>query len=126
MAQRILVIDDERDVREAVEGLIRLIPGCHVEGAATFAEGRSRAREAWDLVISDYALPDGNGLDLLAACATDHPETPRILMTAFGDHPAVRAALDTPMLTEFIQKPFDPEAVLDRVEQLLRRRQAAP
>lgn len=121
MGQRILVVDDERDVREGVENLLRLIPDCHVEGVATFAEGRDRAREPWDLVISDYFLPDGNGLDLLAACASAQPATPRILMSAFEDHPQVMAALRTTALTGFIQKPFDPEAVLVRVEQMLRR-----
>lgn len=121
MLQRILVVEDERDVRECFERLLALLPDCRVESAATFAEGSRRSGESWDLVISDFFLPDGNGVDLLRRCADAHPGTPRVLMSAFEDHPQVAAALDGPGAVEFLQKPFEPEAVLDRVQALLRR-----
>lgn len=121
MSHRILVVEDERDIRECVEGLLSLIPDTHVETAATYTAGRVRAGEAWDLVISDFFLPDGNGVDLLAACAAENPGTPRMLMSAFLHHPEVVQALESATLTEFIEKPFDPEQMLERVQGLLLR-----
>jgi DNA-binding NtrC family response regulator len=118
---RILIVEDERDIRTCVTDLLSLIADCHVESAGTFREGSARAREPWDLVISDFFLPDGNGVELLAACAEANPEVPRVLMSAFDAHPKVVAAMDGATLTAFIQKPFDPEAVLERVQALLQR-----
>lgn len=123
MTKRILVIDDERDVRGCVANLLSLLPDCEVESVATYAEGRSRAQEAWDLVISDFALPDGNGVDLLDAYARAHPGRPRVLMSAYNA-PEVVAALEAPTPLEFIQKPFDPDHVLEHVQRLLGPRRA--
>jgi DNA-binding NtrC family response regulator len=116
MAPRILVIDDERDVRLGVEALLALTMDCHVEGAATFADGRSRAHEPWDMVISDFALPDGNGAELLDAF---EPRMPRVLMSAFEEHPGVEAALRTRALSAFVAKPFEPESFVQRMRRLL-------
>jgi DNA-binding NtrC family response regulator len=107
-------------VRKCVEHLLSLLPDSRIEGAATVAEGRARAAEGWDLVISDFALPDGNGLAILDACATSNPAAQRVLMSAYEDHPEVVAALRTSALSAFIQKPFEPETFLDRVQRLLR------
>jgi DNA-binding NtrC family response regulator len=121
MKQRILVIDDERDVRECVASLLALLDEVHVESEATFAAGRSRVAEDWAMVISDYALPDGNGVDLLAACAEHQPGVPRVLMTAYEGDARVHEALQERRLDAFITKPFDPDQVLERVQRLLQR-----
>ena len=64
--KRILCIEDDRALGRGIA--LALAGGDRdIETAATLAEGRRRLGEAaWDLLVLDLNLPDGNGLDLLS------------------------------------------------------------
>src|SRR2546429_9893838 len=63
----ILCIDDEPAVSATLESSLRGM-GHRPVVAATLDEGiRAVARESFDLIISDHQMPDGSGIDLLAA-----------------------------------------------------------
>ena len=77
------------------------------------AETRARAAqvladEAFDMVITDLRLPDGDGLEVLRQVKTSSPESVVIVMTAFGSHElnvaAIRMGADA-----YLTKPFDVE-----------------
>jgi PAS domain S-box-containing protein len=101
---RILVIDDDGDVRaflaESLEAL-----GCRVEAAASGAEGLDnlRARRP-DLVLLDYAMPGMNGAEAAAAARELHPGLPIVFVTGYAESEQLEAALggDVPIL----RKPF--------------------
>ncbi len=89
MEFRALIVDDEETYARS---LMRLLArrGVTVDHAATCADGLARVRKrAYDLVLLDFLLPDGSGLDLIgpirAARSGRKGASPQVLMmTAFG------------------------------------------
>ena len=103
---RILVVDDDASIRE---GLSRALArqGHGVELAGSLAEARAAlARGAFDAVLLDIRLGDGDGLDLLAELRASRPELPVIMATAYGDSARAITAMKHGAF-EYLTKPFD-------------------
>lgn len=116
MPHRILVVDDEPDISRSLQDLLGLVPDCQVEVASSFAEGRAKALEGtWDIIISDERLPDGRGVEILAEVARSHPGTTRVLMSAFHDFDMLLRGVNAAHIDHFVQKPYEPSAVLEWV-----------
>jgi DNA-binding NtrC family response regulator len=120
---RILVIDDEAEIRESLETLLQL-EGYVVTSAATGTEGTTLLGErSFDIVLLDLALPDKNGMDVLAEIRLVNPQQPVIMITAYGTvENAVRAMQSG--ATNFIQKPWDNEKLLADVRAAVARQRA--
>src|SRR5271157_817284 len=108
---KILVIDDEADIRESLEVLLSL-EGYAVRTAIDGEEGmRTIELESFDLVLLDLALPGQSGLELLPQIKESHPDLPVIMITAYGTVEnvvdAIRAGAEN-----FVQKPWDNEKLL--------------
>jgi DNA-binding response OmpR family regulator len=82
--KRILLVEDERELREVLAlGLRR--EGCIVDVAATVAEAQQVIQaEPYALVIADWMLPDGNGIDLADRALEHHAKTLIISGYLFG------------------------------------------
>jgi CheY-like chemotaxis protein len=101
--ERILVVDDEQDIRRTLERLLR-DSGYVVESVGNGAEALERAgQQAPDLLLLDYAMPGMNGLDVATAVRRQHPQLPILFMSGFADTKALEAALPTIRL---LRKPF--------------------
>jgi DNA-binding NtrC family response regulator len=120
---RVLVIDDEAEIRESLETLLQL-EGYAVSSAATGREGLTLLGErTFDIVLLDLALPDKNGMDVLAEIHLLNPLQPVIMITAYGTvENAVRAMQSG--ATNFIQKPWDNEKLLADVRAAVARQRA--
>ncbi len=106
-----LIIDDEAAIRESLETLLEL-EGYSVESAATADQGLARIGERpFDLVLLDLALPDRNGLDLLAELHAHDPQLSVIMITAYGTVENAVKAMQAGA-TNFVQKPWDNEKLL--------------
>jgi CheY-like chemotaxis protein len=82
---RILLIDDEDDVRDAVAALLRQA-GHHVDVVSNGEEGVARYdRDRFDCVITDLALPGLSGFTLSRVVKDRHPDVLVILMTGSSD-----------------------------------------
>jgi DNA-binding NarL/FixJ family response regulator len=91
---RVLLVDDHASFREALGFMIAREPDMRVvDQAGTFAEGVEKAREirrhdGTDVAIVDVALPDGDGIEIVAALRDAEPagRAPRVIvLTAFED-----------------------------------------
>ena len=112
---RVLVIDDEADLRELIE-LTLIGMGLDVDCAATVAEARRLlARGGYALCLTDMRLPDGDGIDLVAVVARDHPGTPVAVITAYGSAENAVAALKAGAF-DYLSKPI----ALDALRNLVR------
>ncbi|HWZ82099.1 MAG TPA: sigma-54 dependent transcriptional regulator [Terriglobales bacterium] len=120
---RVLVIDDEAEIRESLETLLQL-EGYNVSTAATGREGLAQLGErSFDIVLLDLALPDRNGMDVLGEIHLLNPLQPVIMITAYGTvENAVRAMQSG--ATNFIQKPWDNEKLLADVGAAVARQRA--
>ncbi len=110
MAERLLLIDDDVSLRRVTEYNLTS-SGFQVVCAASGREGLALFSEQEpDLVITDVKLGDMNGLDVLAAIKQRAPETPVLVITAFGSIEMAVAAMQQGAFT-FITKPFDRETL---------------
>ena len=123
MHELLLVEDDDalgRGIRLALEG-----GGLRVTVCRTLAEGRRTLEDgAFDLLILDVNLPDGNGLDFLRTLRRDHA-TPVILLTANDLETDIVAGLELGA-DDYITKPFSLAVLRARVHAQLRRGTPAP
>ena len=84
MEFRTLIVDDEETYAASLKRLLAR-RGVTAEVAGTAADGLERARKKrYDLVVLDYMLPDGNGLDLIPSIRALRPAPTVLMMTAFG------------------------------------------
>jgi DNA-binding NtrC family response regulator len=122
-AGSVLIIDDEAAIRESLETLLEL-EGYTVQCAASGEEGLSRIGErSFDLVLLDLALPDRDGMDLLAEIHVQDPGLSIIMVTAYGTVENAVKAMQAGA-SNFIQKPWDNEKLLADVRAAVARHRA--
>jgi DNA-binding NtrC family response regulator len=81
---RTLIVDDEETYAASLKRLLAR-RGVRADVAGTFADGLALAKKnRYDLVVLDYMLPDGNGLDLIPPIRALRPPPTVLMMTAFG------------------------------------------
>src|SRR5689334_6681770 len=104
---RILVVDDEPDVREAMASLLEtFVDGVHVRQAGSGADGlRALRNEAADLIVTDFKMPGMNGAQFLSEAERIVPGTPHILVTAF-DREAIQS-MGPGAGDRIVHKPFE-------------------
>jgi DNA-binding response OmpR family regulator len=125
MSQRLLLIDDDARLTAMLGDYLRR-NGFEVDVAPSLAAGRAQmARSAYDALLLDLMLPDGDGLDLTRELRAQ-PRTrrlPLLMLTARGE-PTDRIVGLEIGADDYLPKPFEPRELLARVKALLRR--AAP
>ena len=124
MSQKILVIDDEREIVKLVRAYLEQA-GFRVVTASDGQEGLTVFRhEKPDLVVLDLSLPRIDGLDV---CRTIRREsdTPVIMLTARVEEQDRLIGLELGA-DDYIVKPFSPREVVARVRAVLRRVSSAP
>ncbi len=113
---RILVVEDEKIIRQAVKRLLERqgheifeADSLHVAKELNFAD--------YDMIISDLRLPGGNGTELIELAG----ETPVLIMTSYA---SLKSAVDAMKLgaVDYIAKPFDHEEMSLTVERILKQR----
>jgi len=120
---RILIIDDEAAIRESLETMLTL-EGFTVSLATEGVSGMEQlARNQFDLLLLDLALPGESGMDLLPRIVEMYPTLPVIMITAFGTMgnvvDAIRAGAEN-----FVQKPWDNEKLLADIRTAIARHRA--
>ena len=112
----ILVIDDEAEIREGLELLLKT-EGYQVSMADTGQSGLSRLGEQpFDLLLLDVSLPDRNGIELLKDIRRQDPHLPIVLITAYGSIEMARAAFKSGAM-DYITKPWSNDELLAQVAQ---------
>lgn len=110
---RVLVVDDERSVRETAARILQA-SGYEVLTAATLAEAQSMiddATLAFDALITDVVLNGERGTDLLEHCRRLRPDTKMLVMSGFTPDPSAADALSRHR-AGFLAKPFRREQLL--------------
>ena len=120
-ARRVLVADDEENVRYVAVAALRMA-GFDVLECETGRETLTlaTAAEGPDLVVLDVMLPDLNGFEVCRRLRLDRIETPVIFLTTLGEH-ADRLRGLTIGGDDYLVKPFSVEELVLRVQVVLRR-----
>ncbi|HEX6271764.1 MAG TPA: sigma-54 dependent transcriptional regulator [Polyangiaceae bacterium] len=120
-AGKILVVDDQRNMRTTLALMLRSA-GYEVEEAADGMEGRERVQTgAYDIVITDLRMGDHDGIEVLRGVKETQPMTEVIVMTAYG---TIESAVEAMRLGAFdyIQKPFTEQELTVKVQKALESR----
>lgn len=116
---KILLVEDDGQIASYLGELLR------AEGFDTQIAGSKKEAseclliQAFDLVLLDVSLPDGNGFSVCAEIKREY-EIPVIFLTASGDEYSVVAGLDMGA-DDYIAKPFRPRELISRIRSVLRR-----
>ncbi len=104
----LLVVDDEPDVVQSVQDLLRL--DYRVLGATRAKEGlRILQEQEVHLVMTDQRMPEMTGVEFLGHVRGGHPEAIRLLFTGYADIKAVIDAINQGNVYRYITKPWDPD-----------------
>jgi two-component system response regulator PilR (NtrC family) len=118
-AQTVLVIDDERDIRELLTITLGRMD-LQVEAVGTVADARAALSEhSYDLCFTDMRLPDGNGQEIIELIAETCPDMPVAMITAYGNVDAAVNALKAGAF-DFVSKPVDIQMLRGLVRTALR------
>lgn len=120
MNKKLLVVDDDTDIRELLEFDLAQ-SGYIVDTAVDGADGLQKAlMNNYDLVLLDVMMPKMNGFDVCKNIKNQKPDIPILLLTAKGTIKDKTVGFDSGA-DDYIVKPFDIQEVLLRVRVLLRR-----
>ncbi len=120
-AKRILIVDDEEDIREVAQLTLEAVGGWEVLTAASGNEGLAKAEaEQPDAILLDIMMPDLDGLTTFQKLQANSvtQDIPVILLTA-KVQVADRLRFAELGLTAMIFKPFDPMTLADQVADVL-------
>jgi DNA-binding NtrC family response regulator len=118
---RLLIVDDDTAMREMLASLFR-DRGYSVDAAVSAAEALGKASDQYfDVVLSDIRMPGKTGIEMVGELRKRLPETPVVLMTAFGSIDSAVESMRTGAF-DYITKPFEPDAVVLTIERALERR----
>lgn len=113
--RRVLVVDDEPYILKAIDRLLSRA-GYEVVLFACAAQAlEAAAVSEFDVVVSDYRMPEVNGVDFLAAFQSLRPQTPRIMLTGQADRAAMVKSINKAAVYRFLEKPFDSAELLEIV-----------
>jgi two-component system response regulator HydG len=118
---RILVVDDQRNMRTTLTAMLRSARHDVVEAADGISAAEAVRAEEFDLVITDLRMGPVDGLGVLKQVKDRHPLTEVIVMTAYGSIESAVAAMRLGAC-DYIQKPYTEEELLVKVERALEQR----
>ena len=111
----ILVVEDDLDLRDAICDTLNLAGFQVSEGDCGEAALEFLTNNPCDLVISDVNMPGINGYQLLRKIASDLPQLPVLIMTAYGSISNAVEAIRNGAV-DYLEKPFSTEKLLSVVE----------
>ncbi|MDC3225728.1 response regulator transcription factor [Gammaproteobacteria bacterium] len=122
MSEKILIIEDEPDIRKTLEYNISR-EGYKVVSASSLSEGKEQINSSdFSLILLDLMLPDGSGLDLCREIKSDKDKssTPIIILTAKDDEVDKVVGFELGA-DDYVTKPFSVRELILRIKAILKR-----
>lgn len=116
----ILIVDDEDMVLSSLRGVFSLQTDYDVHEANTPKKAIELIeRTPIDVVISDFLMPEMNGIELLKEVKNLQPEAVRLLLTGYADKENAIKAINEVGIYQYLEKPWDNDALLNIVRNAL-------
>lgn len=110
--ETIVLVDDEEMVLTSLSSFFTLETDYHIEVFTRAGEALDYIKNNnVDLVISDYLMPEMDGITFLAKVREIKPEVPRIILTGYADKENAIKAINEVGLFQYIEKPWDNEDI---------------
>ncbi len=108
MARRILIVDDEPEMRELLREGLRIAASTWTSPKATTRPWSASTAERCDAVVTDIKMRGRSGIELCAWLRANRPDVPVIVITGFGTLDTAIAAIRAGAY-DFLAKPFEVE-----------------
>lgn len=128
---RILIVDDEASILKALQRLLRVAPCTYgnkqftldVVAASSPLEALKIAhQEDFDLFISDYRMPEMDGIEFLKQAKAIQPDAARLILSGYADLNALVRAVNEVGIERFIGKPWNDYDLMSAIGQALAHR----
>lgn len=119
MRQRVLIVDDEPDIRELLEITLGRMNLDSLSAGDLATARKLLEEENFDFCLTDMRLPDGNGLELVQEIQQKHDKLPVAVITAFGNTDTAVSALKAGAF-DFVSKPVDLQKLRTLVQSALK------
>ena len=130
--EQLVLVDDEPMMLKAIGRLLARIP-CAFDGQVyplkviSFTDPYAALgyveAHAVSLILSDYRMPEMDGVTLLSRCLALQPEAPRLIISGYADLNALIAAINQAQIYRFVAKPWNDYELVTTIAQALRYRQ---
>lgn len=121
---RIMLLDDERAIINSLARFLKCKRDWELE---TFLDANEALRSAqmkqFDLVLSDYRMPQMDGVQFLIEMKKIQPEAMRIILSGFTDIKALLGAINKAEIFRFICKPWEDDVLISSMELALAHRE---
>ncbi len=109
----IVLVDDEAMVIDTLRTFLALETDYKVTSFTDPAKAIACGKETEiDLIVSDFLMPQINGIALLRAYGESNPQAPRILLTGYADKGSAIKAINEVGLFQYLEKPWDNDQLL--------------
>lgn len=128
MTYRIMLVDDEEGILNALRRLLALTPctyhgdtyKLHVETYASANAALDRAREqTFELFLVDYRMPEMDGVRFLKEVRNIQPEAARMILSGYADLNALVAAINEAKIYRFLAKPWNDYELVSAIAEAL-------
>ncbi len=113
----ILIVDDEENIVNALKRCLKKIGDWNVQ---TFTSAAGAESSSFDLFISDYRMPEMNGVEFLIKVKDIQPNAVRIILSGYTDLEALVSAINEAEIFRFIHKPWNDYELILTIEQSLK------
>jgi two-component system, probable response regulator PhcQ len=129
---RILIVDDEIAILHALKRLLRLVPCTYANktfpiAVETFSSPKAAleriAHTPFDLILTDYRMPEMDGVALLTQVRAVQPDIARLILSGYADLNVLVRAINDVEIYRFIAKPWNDYELVAAIAQALHNRE---
>lgn len=119
VVQRVLVVDDDENVGLIIQNGLKKLPNCHIKLARSAEQALAFYEEdPFDLMITDYMMPGGDGIALAFKIRQKYPKTVILMLTAHNGIELHQQALQA-AVQRILNKPIEISEIRQAVSQAL-------
>jgi DNA-binding NtrC family response regulator len=119
----LVIVDDEEMVLNSLRSFLELETEYEIRSFTSPAAALEYAGSGDpDVIVSDFLMPEMNGIEMLRSFSELHPQAPRILLTGYADKESAIRAINDIGLFQYIEKPWDNNNLLIVLRNALERR----
>ncbi|MCW8957055.1 MAG: response regulator [Gammaproteobacteria bacterium] len=116
----IMIVDDEENILKAIKRIISQSKKWNVETYTNAEEALQRILvKKFDLYLSDYKMPNIDGISFLTAVKSIQPDSIRLILSGYTDLDALMGAINQAEIFRFITKPWNDDYLIGSIEQAL-------